>query len=124
MANLKRNMIELISNPDEVNKGGEPEFDKYWTSPHMSLEVLYEAMDISEEMAKIESGKSDKSFREGMDLMMDFLARKAYNGQFTKKDLIKRLHAPDSINTLLEQISFIANGETSDSTKKFLANKN
>lgn len=124
MANLKRNMIELVKNPDEANKGGEIETERFWTPVHIPLKVMYEALDLSEEMANIESGKSKKSFRDAMDLMMDFIANKAYNGQFTKDDLLERLHAPDAINTLQEQIMFIAQGETSDSTKNFLANKN
>lgn len=124
MANLKRNMIELVKNPEEANKGGEIETERFWTPVHIPLKVMYEALDLSEEMANIESGKSKKSFRDAMDLMMDFIANKAYNGQFTKDDLLERLHAPDAINTLQEQIMFIAQGETSDSTKNFLANKN
>src|SRR5699024_8584641 len=124
MANLKRNMIELVKNPDEANKGGEIETERFWTPVHIPLKVMYEALDLSEEMANIESGKSKNSFRDAMDLMMDFSANKAYNGQFTKDDLLERLHAPDAINTLQEQIMFIAQGETSDSTKNFLANKN
>lgn len=124
MANLKRNMIELVKNPDEANKGGEIETERFWTPVHIPLKVMYEALDLSEEMANIESGKSKKSFRDAMDLMMDFIANKAYNGQFTKDDLLERLHAPDAINTLQEQIMFIAQGETSESTKNFLANKN
>ena len=124
MANLKRNMIELVKNPEEANKGGEIETERFWTPVHIPLKVMYEALDLSEEMANIESGKSKKSFRDAMDLMMDFIANKAYNGQFTKDDLIERLHASDAINTLQEQIMFIAQGKTSDSTKNFLANKN
>ena len=117
-------MIELVKNPDEANKGGEIETERFWTPVHIPLKVMYEALDLSEEMAGIESGESDKSFRDAMDLMMDFIANKAYNGQFTKDDLLNRLHAPDAINTLQEQIGFIASGETSESTKNFLANKN
>ena len=121
MANLKRNMIELVKNPDEANKGGEIETERFWTPVHIPLKVMYEALDLSEEMANIESGKSKKSFRDAMDLMMDFIANKAYNGQFTKDDLLERLHAPDAINTLQEQIGFIASGETSESTKNWMA---
>src|SRR5699024_3413163 len=121
MANLKRNMIELVKNREEANKGGEIETERFWTPVHIPLKVMYEALDLSEEMANIESGESKKSFRDTMDLMMDFIANKAYNGQFTKDDLLERLHAPDAINTLQEQIMFIAQGETTDSTKKWLA---
>src|SRR5699024_9615694 len=104
MANLKRNMIELVKNSDEVNKGGEIKTEQLWTRVHSHLKYMYEALDLSEEMANIESGKSKKSFRDAMDLMMDFIANKAYNGQFTKDDLVERLHAPDAINILQEQI--------------------
>src|SRR5699024_11010700 len=70
-----------------------------------------------------ESGKSKKSFRDAMDLMMDFIANKAYNGQFTKDDLVERLHAPDAINILQEQIGFIASGEQSGGTRDFFGEK-
>lgn len=124
MANLKRNMIELIKNPEEANNGGEVEFEKYWTPVFIPTKVTYEAIDLSEEMGKIESGDSEKSFKDAMDMMMDFIAKKAYNNQFTKKDLMDRLHAPDVISTLQEQIMFIAQGQQSDDTKNFLAKKN
>ena len=124
MANLKRNMIELVKNPEEANKGGEIETERFWTPVHIPLKVMYEALDLSEEMANIESGKSKKSFRDAMDLMMDFIANKAYNGQFTKDDLVERLHAPDAINILQEQIGFIASGEQSGGTRDFLEKKN
>src|SRR5699024_992449 len=124
MAHLKKNLLELVKNTEEVNKGGEVVIGRFWTPVHIRVEVMYEALDLSEEMANIESGKSKNSFRDAMDLMMDFIGNKAYNGPFTKDDLLERLHAPDAINTLQEQIMFIAQGETSDSTKNFLANKN
>ncbi|SFP81055.1 hypothetical protein SAMN05421839_1952, partial [Halolactibacillus halophilus] len=31
MANLKRNMLELVKNPEGVQKGDEPEIEKVWT---------------------------------------------------------------------------------------------
>lgn len=117
-------MIELIKNPEEANKGGEIEVERFWTPVHIPLKVMYEAVDLSEEMAKIEEGKSKKTFKDALDLMMDFIANRAYNNQFTKDDLIERLHAPDAINTLQDQIAFIASGQISDDTKNFLAKKN
>lgn len=124
MANLKRNMIQLVKNPKEVAKGSEPEIEKFWTPPHLPLSVMYEAVDLSEKMEEVESGKSKSSFKDSLDLMLDFIAQKAYGGQFTKKDLIERLHAPDAINTIQSQILFIAQGQQSDETKNFLAKKN
>lgn len=123
MANLKRNMIELVKNPEEANKGGEIEIERFWTPIHLPLSVMYEAVDLSEELSKIENGKSDKSFKDALDLMMDFIANKAYGKQFTKKDLLNKLHAPDAITTLQEQIMFIAQGQQSEQTKNFLAKK-
>src|SRR5699024_7878781 len=124
MANLKRNMIELVKNPEEVNKGGEVAIERFWTPVHIPLKDMYEALDLSVEMAKIESGKSKKRFRDAMDLMMDFIANKEYNGQFTKDDLVVRLHAPDAIYILQEQIGFMASGEQSGGTRYFLEKKN
>src|SRR5699024_10785893 len=99
MANLKRNMIELVKNPDEANKGGEIETERFWTPVHIPLKVMYEALDLSEEMAGIESGESDKSFRDGTKLKLDSSAKSAYNGQDTKEELLNRPHAPGAINT-------------------------
>src|SRR5699024_12101737 len=102
MANLKRNMIELVKNPEEVNKGGEVAIERFWTPVHIPLKVMYEALDLSEEMANIESGKSKKRFRDAMDLMMDFIANKAYNEQFIKVVLFECLYGTDEIKTLIK----------------------
>lgn len=122
MANLKRNMIELVKNPDEVLKGGEAETEKYWTTPFLPMDVTYEAMDL---MDKITAGDKDEnaSQRDLVDLLVDFTVKKIYGGQFTAKDLKKGLHAPDAITTLQGQVMFVAQGQQSDETKKFLAKK-
>ncbi|MEJ9231573.1 hypothetical protein LAV79_19270 [Peribacillus butanolivorans] len=52
-----------------------------------------------------------------------FLANKNYNKQFTKEELFNGLQAPDAIQTLQEQIIFVAQGRQIDETKKFLAKK-
>lgn len=122
MANLKRNMIELVKNPDEVLKGGEAETEKYWTTPFLPMDVTYEAMDL---MDKIMATDKDEnaSQRDLVDLLVDFTVKKIYGGQFTVKDLKKGLHAPDAITTLQGQVMFVAQGQQSDETKKFLAKK-
>lgn len=121
MANLKRNMIELIKNPDEVIKGGEPEFDKYWTSPFIPLDVTLEAVDFAEE---IEAGDNVKGKESDAILKLaEFVARKIYNEQFTIDDIKTKLHAPNAIEELQSQILFIARGEQTDATKKFLEKK-
>lgn len=118
MAELIRNMIELIKNPKEVAKGGEPEFEKYWTPMHIDLDVLYEAVDLNEELEKpIKSAKDEKG---RIDKMLVFVADKVYGGQFTKEHLRKGLHSPTAIQTLQEQILFVARGMQSEATKKYL----
>lgn len=122
MANLKRNMIELVKNPEEVAKGGEVELEKYWTAPFLPLTITYEAIDLMEEVEKAEE-EGSSGIKKQLDLMLDFVATKAYGGQFKKDDLSNRLHAPDAIATLTEQVTFIAQGQQSEKTKNFLANK-
>lgn len=121
MAKLKRNMIELVKNPEEVLKGGEIEFEKFWTPPFLPLEVTYEAIDL---MEKIEGGKGEIGEKEMLDLLMEFISSKVYGGQFSSDDLLKRLHAPDAVKELEEQVLFITQGQQTEETKKFLAKKN
>jgi hypothetical protein len=55
--------------------------------------------------------------------MIDFVATRIYNNQFTKEELFNGLHAPDASRVLYEQILFITQGAQSDETKKFLMSK-
>ena len=55
-----------------------------------------------------------------LEKMIDFVASRIYNNQFTKEELFNGLHAPDSSRVLYEQILFITQGSQSDETKKFL----
>lgn len=113
MANLKRNMIELVT---EVN-GDEIKTEQYWTPPFIPLTVTYEALDLAE---KMESGAE----KDLIPLLAEFVADKVYGGKFTKDQLMNGLHAPDAVDILQDQILFIAQGQQSDSTKKFLESKN
>ena len=115
MANLKRNMIELVK---EV-KEGEIVTEQYWTPVFLPMSVVYEAIDL---MVEEEQSKSNE--REMIDKLLDFVANKIYKGQFTKDELLNGLHAPDAIQVLQEQILFIAQGQQSDETKNYLAKKN
>ncbi|MEE3951663.1 phage tail assembly chaperone G [Peribacillus frigoritolerans] len=100
MANLKRNMIELVK---EV-KEGESVTENYLTPVFIPFSVVYEALDMTEAIDKSEKEKSAGSERELIEKLMDFVANKVYNKQFTKEELFKGLHAPDAIQTLQEQI--------------------
>jgi len=114
MANLKRNMIELVKDVKE----GEVVTEKYWTPVFIPMSVVYEAMDLSE---TAESGKVKE--RDLFDQFMDFIATKVYKDQFTKQELMDGLHAPDAIQTLQDQILFVAQGQQTDETQAFLNNK-
>lgn len=113
MANLIRNMIELVK---EV-KEGEIVTEKYLTPVFIPFSVIYEALDM---MGEINKSKTEKDL---LDKMIDFVATKIYNNQFTKEQLFDGLHAPSASRVLYEQILFITQGAQSDDTKKFLTSK-
>jgi hypothetical protein len=113
MANLKRNMIEIVK---EI-KEGEIITQKYLTPVFIPFSIIYEALDMIEEINK---AKTEKDL---LDKMIDFVATRIYNNQFTKEELFNGLHAPDASRILYEQILFITQGAQSDDTKKFLTSK-
>jgi len=119
MANLKRNMIELIKNIDEVEKGGEPVMEKFWTPLFIPFSKVRDALQMQME---IENNKKLTEL-DTMDKLSEFVAKDIYNNQFTKEDLYTRLHAPDAVNALQSQLMFVAQGDQTDETKKFLAKK-
>ena len=84
MANLKRNMIELIK---EV-KEGEIITEKYLTPVFIPFSIVYEALDM---VAEIDKSKTEKDL---LDKMMDFVATRIYNNQFTKETLLKGYTLP------------------------------
>ena len=117
MANLKRNMIELVKNPEEVLRGGEVEMERYWTPPFIPFAKVREAMQLAGEMEK---GKLSEI--EMIDKLADFIVD-VYGKQFTKEDVYNRIHGPDAVQVLQENIFFVAQGKESSETKKFLAEK-
>jgi hypothetical protein len=116
MANLKRNMIEIVK---EV-KEGEIVTEKYLTPVFIPLSIVYQAIDLINDMEK--TTKFDE--KDLIEKIIDFVANDIYKGQFTKEELKNGLHAPQAVETLYEQILFVARGQQNDETKKFLAKKN
>ena len=55
--------------------------------------------------------------------MIDIVANKIYNKQFSTQDLINGLHAPDAALILEEQILFVSRGYQNDETKKYMEKK-
>ena len=113
MANLKRNMIELVL---EV-KEGEIVTKKYVTPVFIPLSVVYEAIDL---MAELNSRKSGQAEKDMIDKVLKFVAEKVYNNQFTRDDLFNYLHGPGAINELFMQVLFVARGEQTEEAKKYL----
>lgn len=119
MANLKRNMIELVKNPEEAAAGAEVEVDRYWTPPFIPFKKIRDAVQL-----QVELEKEEMSELEMIDRLADFVANDIYGGQFTKDDIFNRMHAPDAATELQDQVLFVAQGQQTDSTKKFLEKKN
>lgn len=116
---LKRNYIQLVENP----KAEELKMETYLTPHFIPLDTLYEATDIMAELEEVDNGEKEMSFKEQMDKLIDVVV-KIYGGQFTKKDVRTRLHAPDAVTSLQKQVEFIANGQQDDETKKFIQSMN
>lgn len=54
-----------------------------------------------------------------VDRFIDFIVHDIYKDKFTKQELIDGLHAPDAVETLQNQIRFVAQGYQTDETKSF-----
>lgn len=117
MANLKRNMIELVQ---EV-KEGEIVTKKYLTPMFLPMRVVYESIDMAAEID--EGAENANEEKELIEKLLSFVADKVYGSQFTRDELFDGLHAPDAIRVLQEQIMFVARGQQSDATKKYLEKK-
>lgn len=120
MADLKRNRIELFKEMD----GDTPKMESFLTSPFLPLSVILEANDmLAKYEGKVLATMKADELKEYIDDLADFVANRIYNKQFTKQDLYDRLHSPNAIEELNEQIGFVALGIQSNETKKFLAKK-
>ena len=115
----KRNFIKLVQVDKKGNavtdSEGNAKFDTYITPTQIPFRKIYDAADLTD-------GTSDESTsaQENIDQMLDMVVD-IYNNQFTKDDLLDRLHAPDAVEELQQQIQFIAQGQMDDERKKQLA---
>ena len=115
----KRNFIKLTQIDKKGNAvtdtEGNAKYDTFITPTQIPFRKIYDAADLMDG-----EGEGDKSSKEGFDEMLDMVVD-IYNNQFTKDDLLDRLHAPDAIEELQQQIQFIAQGQMDDERKKELA---
>ena len=117
MANLKRNMIELVTDV----KDGEIVTEKYLTPPFLPFGAVYEAASLRKKMVEFEGDVEDE--KKLYDEIFAFIADTVYGKQFSRKELEAGLHAPDAGEVITSQILFVAQGDQSDETKKFLEKK-
>lgn len=112
MAELKRNKIELLKNVEEVENGGKPEFETFWTPPFIPWKKVREALQLQKEIEEKGMDEVDT-----MDKMADFVANDIYGGRFTKEDLYNRLHCPSGNEEIIKQVMFLANGDVAGTSK-------
>ena len=115
----KRNFIKLIQIDKKGNAvtdtEGNAKFDTFITPTQIPFRKIYDAANLMDGASDVE-----KSAQENIDEMLDMVVD-IYNHQFTKDDLLDRLHAPDAVEELQQQIQFIAEGQMDEERKKQLA---
>lgn len=126
---LKRNYIQLV---EGENDKGEPILETYLTPHFISAELWYECIDVMDELEQMENNQKNDDeenqksmasmMKEQMDMLMDTVV-KIYGKQFTKKELRAKMHAPNMIEDLQNQVQFIAMGQQDEETKKFVESK-
>lgn len=114
----KRNFIKLVQVDKkgnlETDTEGNPKYDTFLTPTQIPFRKIYDAADL------MDTQEEAKSTKENMDEMLDMVVD-IYNKQFTKDDLLDRLHAPDAVEELQGQIEFIAQGQMGEERQKKLA---
>lgn len=117
----KINYIRLVQLDKEGNpvedKNGNFKFDTYFTSNFIPYRKIYEATEIVE--GKNNEGE-ELSEKDMTDRMFDFVIN-IYNNQFTRDDILDRLHSPDASGEIRAQVEFVAAGQMDEERKKQLA---
>ena len=115
----KRNFIKLVQVDKKGNAvtdtEGNAKFDTFITPTQIPFRKIYDAADLMDGASDVE-----KSEQENIDQMLDMVVD-IYNHQFTKDYLLDRLHAPDAVEELQQQIEFIAQGQMDEERQKKLA---
>lgn len=115
----KRNFIKLIQVDKKGNAvtdtEGNAKYDTFITPTQIPFRKIYDAADLMDGESE-ENASAKENFDQMLDMVVDI-----YNNQFTKDDLLDRLHAPDAVEELQGQIEFIAQGQMDEERKKELA---
>ena len=105
---MKRNYIQLVK---DVKEDGTPELETFFTPNFIPFRKVYEAVELLDS-----DSNSDK---QNMLESFNFIAE-LYNNEFTTDDLLDRLHAPDALNEIRNQIEFVSQGYMDEERKKKL----
>lgn len=126
---LKRNKLDIVTG---VNDQGEIQVNTYITPVFISSELWYEAIDTMEQLDEMEKEnaalpedeqrKMSELMSEQIDLLIDMVV-KIYDNAFTRDQLKEGLHAPQIMETLQNQVLFIAQGQQDEETKKYFEKK-
>ncbi|MCF1614625.1 MAG: hypothetical protein L0J18_10335 [Tetragenococcus koreensis] len=115
----KRNFIKLVQVDKKGNTimdpEGNPKYDTFITPTQIPFRKIYDAADLMDE-----ASAEELSAKENIDQMLDMVVD-IYNNQFTKDDLLDRMHAPDTMKELQNQIEFVGQGQMDEERKKELA---
>src|SRR5699024_3522262 len=115
----KRNFIKLTQIDKKGNAvtdtEGNAKYDTFITPTQIPFRKIYDAADLMDG-----ASEENASAQENIDQMLDMVVD-IYNNQFTKDDLLDRLHAPDAVEELQGQNEFIAQGKIDEERKKKIA---
>lgn len=127
--NLKRNKLDIVTG---VDGSGEVQVNTYLTPVFIPAEIWYEAIDVMEQLDDMERENDQlpeeeqrpmsELMKEQIDLLIDMVV-KIYGNAFSRESLKKGLHAPQMMETLINQVQFIAQGQQDEETKKYFEKK-
>lgn len=101
---MKKHFIELVTHYDEV--GNIIEKQVFFTRPNISLSLVYECVDYLE---YFDNKNVD------YQMLADIVSR-IYDSQFSNKQLLNGLQSYEGYKILMDQIVFVATGNTVDSS--------
>lgn len=113
MSNLKQHYILFTTQ----NEKGEFETTPVFTPEFIPFKTVIAATKMAAEIQKADSSDAEMAM---LNKMIDFVANDIYNGKITREDIENKLHAPDALETLKEQIAFVSQGYQTKEQKEFV----
>jgi hypothetical protein len=113
MSNLKKHYILFT----EVQENGELNTFPIFTPDFIPFKTVISATKLMGEIQKLEDGEKELQM---LEKMIAFVADDIYQGKITREDIENKLHAPDALETLKEQIAFVSQGYQTKEAKEFV----